>query len=346
MIFQNLDSKMKYLSDLESCFKIVLTLCFILLLSSCKKDTVYFEDKGAVFSTSYTIKYSYHQSLQNEIEERLSIFDDSLNPFKSTSIISKINNNEEVVVDSLFKNVFNRSQEISKISEGLFDITISPLINAWGFGFKNMSMVDQHVIDSLRFFMGYDKVCLVNDKIEKKDKRLNLNMSAIAKGYSCDVVAYLLESYGIENYMIEIGGEIRTKGLNAKGHCWHIAVTKPLKTSELNYHQEHIVLQLCNKSLATSGSFHKYYIKEGKKYAHTIDPRTGYPAENSILSATVIADDCMTADAFATVFMLTDTAKTREIAMKEGLSYILILDNDKSDFEIVQSADFADFMLK
>lgn len=303
------------------------------------------EDRGNIFSTSYSIKYKYHKSLKPEIDQRLQLFDNSLNPFKSTSTISKVNSNEAVVLDTLFVNVFQRSSEIAKLSDGLFDVTISPLINAWGFGFKNMDNVTASQIDSLKHIVGYDKVRLDEGRVIKEDARMTLNMSAIAKGYSCDVIAYLLDSYGVDDYMIEIGGEIKTKGLNAKGKCWQIAITKPLQEDGLMYKASQDVVKLCNKSLATSGSYHKYYIKDGKRYAHTIDPRTGYPADNNILSATVIADDCMTADAFATVFMLADTAVTRRIAERENLSYMLIMGVEGDDFEIVKSENFNTYLV-
>ena len=144
--------------------------------------------------------------------------------------------------------------------------------------------------------------------------------------------------------MVEIGGEIRAKGLNPKGKCWNIAITKPKKDNSLDYQNTQTILNLCNKSLATSGNYHKYYIKEGKKYAHTINPRSGYPTDNKILSATVIANDCMTADAFATAFMITDTMLTRQIALQEGLSYMLILSSNDDDFEIIQSYDFNEYV--
>lgn len=323
--------------------------CFFIItlgvFFSCVKDKpAYLEDSGAIFSTSYHIKYKYTRSLKGEIEKKLQEFDDSLNPFKSTSIISKVNNNEEVELDSLFINVFNRSEEVAKASDGLFDITISPLINAWGFGFKNMENVDDVIVDSLLQFVGYGKVKIKENRVVKADNRITLNMSAIAKGYSSDIIASLLESYGINDYMIEIGGEIRVKGLNAKGKCWQIAVNEPPKINGGQHATR--ILQLCNKSIATSGSYFKYYIKDGKRYAHTIDPRTGRPAENNILSATVIADDCMTADAYATVFMLADTLEARKIAQEQGLAYMLILGKEDNGCQIIQSDNFKNFILE
>jgi len=301
------------------------------------------DDTGEIFHTRYSIKYEYTKSLKAEIESKLAEFDDSLNPFKKTSVISKINNNEEVIPDSLFLEVFTRAKEVSEVSGGLFDITISPLINAWGFGFKNMDHITPQIIDSLRLLVGYDKISIVNGVIKKADPRIQINTSAIAKGYSTDVIARLLDSYGIDNYMVEIGGEVNAKGVNAKGDCWHIGIDKPIDEQIPAHRELQEIIELCDKSIATSGNYRNFYIKDGKKYAHTIDPRTGYPSETGILGATVIANDCMSADAYATVFMLCDTAQTRLIANKENLSYMLILGSPDSTYHIVKSADFNNY---
>lgn len=327
----------------KTIFFVFLTIVFV----SCNENNRfrYIEDRGEIFHTSYSIKYEYSRSLQSEIEIELAKFDDSLNPFKSNSIISKVNKNEEVMLDSFFVNVFNRSQQISKISDGLFDITMSPLINAWGFGFSNIDDVTPQQIDSLKAITGYRKIDLRDGSIIKEDSRIQINTSGIAKGYSTDVIAALLESYGIENYMIEIGGEIRVKGVNIKGDCWRIGIDKPIEDSLAIHRELQLTLSLCDKAIATSGNYRKFYIKNGRKYAHTIDPRTGYPAENNILSATVIADDCMTADAYATVFMLADTALTREIAKKENLAYMLLLSSEKDTVDIITSSDFKKYIV-
>lgn len=319
----------------------------LLLFVSCKeKQATYVEDRGEVFHTTYSIKYKYTHSLKPEIEAELAKFDDSLNPFKPTSIISKVNNNEEVVLDSFFINVFNRSQEVSAVSDGLFDITVSPLINAWGFGFKNIDNVTAEMVDSLKAIVGYDKIQVENGRVIKSDPRVQINTSAIAKGYSTDVIADLLESYGVTDYMIEIGGEVTAKGINDKGECWHIGIDKPVDDKAPVHRELQTIIKLCNKSMATSGNYRNFYVKDGKRYAHTINPKTGYPAESNILSATVIADDCMTADAYATVFMLADTAIIRSIALQEKLSYLLILDSEDNRSVIVKSTGFDKYQVK
>jgi thiamine biosynthesis lipoprotein len=236
--------------------------------------------------------------------------------------------------------------EVSKNSDGYFDITTSPLINAWGFGFKNMDSITPEKIDSLREFVGYDKITIENGKIVKSDSRVELNTSAIAKGYACDVIAKLLESFGIHNYMVYIGGEINAKGVNDSGVCWRIGVDKPREDLLFTQHELQTILSLCDKSLATSGNYRNFYIKEGKKYAHTINPHTGYPSETDILSATVIADDCMTADAYATAFTSMGMEKSIEIAKNIPELYYYFIYENTSDgsFAVKYSEGFEQFL--
>ena len=164
-----------------------------------------------------------------------------------------MNRNEPTELDSFFCNVFNRSQEISRKTNGKFDITVSPLINAWGFGFSNMDRVTPEIIDSLKQFVGYEKIAIdADNRIVKSDPRVNLNTSAIAKGYACDVIGNLLERQGIEHYMVEIGGEVVARGVNNKGDCWRIGVDKPIDDSSGMQHELQTVIRLCNKALATS----------------------------------------------------------------------------------------------
>lgn len=331
-----------------------LFLFAISLLLSCNADskkkehTDYFQEHGEIFTTSYNIKYAYNRSLKDEITDELNIFDLSLNPFKENSIITKVNNNEPVELDSFFINVFNKSVEVSQKSKGYFDITTSPLINAWGFGFQNMESITPELIDSLKQFVGYEKIAIdESGKVIKTDSRVQINTSAIAKGYSCDVVADLLERHGIENYMIEIGGEVSAKGVNEKGACWRIGVDKPNDDALFVEHELQIIISLCDKSLATSGNYRNFYVKDGKKYAHTINPKTGYPSETDLLSATVIADDCMTADAYATAFVAMGLDKSVEIARGlEGVDYYFIYANEDGAYDTVYSTGFEQFFVE
>ncbi|MEA4917134.1 FAD:protein FMN transferase [Proteiniphilum sp.] len=329
----------------------LLLLLFVFILScnqGSKEKYIYHHDQGEIFTTGYDIKYAYNRSLKEEIVAELNKFDMSLNPFKENSIISKVNRNEPVKLDSFFLKVFHRAEEISRTTDGNFDITVSPLINAWGFGFQNMDSITPQIIDSLKSFVGYEKISIdATGNIIKADPRVQINTSAIAKGYACDVIANLLEGYGITNYMVAIGGEIAAKGRNNKGACWHIEVTKPVDdaTGMLSYRQT--VLSLCDKSIATSGNYRNYYIKDGKKYAHTIDPISGYPSQLDILGATVIADDCMTADAYATAFMVMGLKKSIETAKKlAGIHYYFIYEKNDGSFGVEYSDGFEQFFVK
>lgn len=269
-----------------------------------KNNVPYNSINGLVFGTIYNITYQYDGDLKPEIEAELKHFDASLSPFNDTSVISRVNRNEDIITDRFFQTCFNRSMEISQETGGAFDITIAPLANAWGFGFKQGSFPDSMMVDSLLQITDYRKVKLVDGKVVKEDPRIMLSCSAVAKGYSVDVVAHLLDSKGIQNYMIDIGGEIVAKGKNSRNGLWRIGINKPIDDS-LSVNQEiQTILELTDVGLATSGNYRNFYYKDGKKYAHTIDPRTGYPVQHNILSATVIAKDCMTADALATAFMV------------------------------------------
>lgn len=326
-----------------------LLLLLLSLVLSCtsgsKRDYIYYQDQGEIFTTGYHIKYAYNRPLKEEIVAELNRFDMSLNPFKENSVITKVNRNEPVELDSFFLEVFRKSEEISRTTDGKFDITLSPLINAWGFGFQNMDSITPEIIDSLKDFVGYEKISVDTEgNIVKTDPRVQINTAAIAKGYACDVIANLLESYGIENYMVEIGGEITAKGVNDKGDCWRIGVNKPIDDATGMLQDLQTVLSLCNKSMATSGNYRNYYIKEGKKYAHTIDPQTGYPSQLDILGATVIADDCMTADAYATAFMVMGMERSIEIAGRiPGLHYYFIYEKSDGSFGIRYSDGFEQF---
>ena len=207
--------------------------------------------------------------------------------------------------------VFSLAEKISDETNGAFDITVAPLVNAWGFGFKNAGNINDATIDSIRQFVGYKKIRLENGKIIKQDSRTMLDCSAIAKGYGVDRVAGLFDRKGIKNYMIEIGGELVLKGESPKKDQWHIGINKPIDDSLAVNQELQTVLKISNAGMATSGNYRNFYYKGGKKYAHTIDPRTGYPVQHNILSSTVIAENCAVADAYATSFMVLglDSAK-------------------------------------
>ena len=265
----------------------------------------YRTNQGMVFGTVYKITYQYAEDLQTDIKAELEKVNASLSPFQKHSIISRINGNDPAVIpDSLFLHVFQLARAISADTHGAFDITVAPLVNAWGFGFESSQGVDSLTIDSLCQYVGMSNVYYDGEQIIKTDSCVKLDCSAIAKGYGCDVVAALFNSKGIRNYMIEIGGEIVVKGINAKRNRWSIGINKPVDDSLALASELQTILHVSDIAMATSGNYRNFYYRDGKKVAHTIDPRTGYPVQHSILSATVLAPDCATADAYATSFMV------------------------------------------
>ena len=303
----------KKISQWQLLFLLLLIIGTIWIL---RKQVPYQTDQGIVFGTMYKITYQSETNLKEDIEKELQKVDHSLSPFNKNSIISGINNNEDVQTDSLFNYVFLLAQHISKETHGAFDITVAPLVNAWGFGFKHSGNIDSTKIDSLRQFVGYQKVQLSGQKVIKQDPRTMLDCSAIAKGFGVDCVARLFDRKGIKNYMIDIGGELSMKGENSHQQAWRIGINKPIDDS-LSVNQEiQTILEISNVGLATSGNYRNFYYKDGKKYAHTIDPRTGFPVQHNILSSTVIAPNCATADAYATAFMVMGMEQAKAVLKK------------------------------
>ncbi len=287
----------------------------IFFLTGCRRDILYpIKISGRAQGTTYNISYLAGQQ-SNYREEFDSIFkhiDLSLSTYVPASIISKINRNDSgVVVDEYFSDVFNKSIEVSKNTGGLFDITVAPIINAYGFGFTKKEKVNQLLIDSLLKFIGYQKVKLVDKNLVKEIPQVMLDFNAIAQGYTVDVLSDFLEHKGISNYLVEVGGELRSKGNNMNDSSWTVGIEQP-NESPADGASLNVITKMKDKALATSGNYKKFYIEDGKKYSHIIDPFTGYPAKNNLLSATVIASDCMTADAYATSFMVMGLEKAKQ----------------------------------
>ena len=298
----------------------------------------YQKDSGFVFGTSYNITYNYGENLKDEIEKVLKDVDNSLSPFNEKSTITAINNNEYPEIDDMFYEVFNISKDVNKETDGAFDITVAPLVNAWGFGFKSGNMPAEDSIKQILQYVGFEKLDLIGRIVKKKDPRMMLDCSAVAKGYGVDQVALMLDEKGIKNYMVEIGGEIVAKGVSQKKQPWRIGVTKPTDDSLSVNNELETVLQLTDIAMATSGNYRNFYYKDGKKYAHTIDPKTGKPVQHNVLSATVLAPSCARADAYATSFMVLGLEKAQEILSRhKELKAYLIYTNDKGEYSVWHS---------
>jgi FAD:protein FMN transferase len=270
--------------------------------------------QGETQGTYYSITYfdNENRDFQKEIDSILHDFDLSVSLWVPNSIISKVNNNDtSVILDKYFIDNFNLSEEVSQATGGSFDCTVAPLVKAWGFGFDETKQVDQHIIDSIEKFVGFQKVRLENTRIVKEDPRMSIDFNAIAQGYSVDVISAFLENNGIKNYLIDIGGEVKGKGQKPDGSFWMVGIEKPAANQDSERALKAVVA-LKNKSIATSGNYRKYYEENGIRYSHTIDPKTGYPVQHSLLSASVMADNTAVADAYATSFMVMGFEKSRD----------------------------------
>ena len=323
-------------------FLILLIVGTVLIVRQ-QQPQPYQQSSDFIFGTAYKIVYQHDKDLSKEIREELMKVNNSLSPFNEKSVITAVNQNRDVVLDSMFLDVFNKAMDISRETDGAFDITVAPLVNAWGFGFKNESRPTPLQVDSLLQIVGYKKMRLEDNKVIKQDPRMMLDCSAIAKGYGVDVVARYLRSLGIRNFMVEIGGEVVTSGINPQRLPWRVGVVKPSEDS-LNVGNElQTILNVTDKAMATSGNYRNFYYKNGKRFAHTINPKTGYPVQHSILSATVLAEECAVADAYATSFMVMGMERAKKLLERHPeLMVYLIYDDGKDNFAVWFSPSLQD----
>ena len=263
------------------------------------------------------------KDIQTEIDEELKDFNESLSTYIADSEISRLNRNGTFTFESkYFLPVLKRSRDVYNNTDGTFDPSIGPLIQAWGFGpDKRIPNLDSGSVDSLKAITGFDEV-VFNGKSVSIPENFQIDFGAIAKGYAVDVVGELLEKKGISDYLVEIGGEVRCRGVNDEDKSWSLGIEDP--TVSLNEQKLMAIVRLKDRSLATSGNYRNYFEKEGKIYAHIIDPRTGYTANHNLLSASVFASDCMTADAYATAFMVLGLEHSKQIISREKLDAVFL----------------------
>lgn len=284
----------------------------------------YFKHQGFVFGTYYNIRYEAAENLEDSILKRLDEFDASLSTFNPKSTISVLNQGRDTVWDAYFTAMYETAQEISALSNGAFDITVAPLVNAWGFGFTNRETVTPELIDSLR-----------------KVKNV-LDASAIAKGQACDVIADLLREKGSGNYLVDIGGEVVLHGRNDQGEPWRVGITKPIDDTTGEKSEIQQVISSENLCMATSGNYRQFYYEGGMRRSHTIDPRTGYPVCHNLLSATVVAPSCMRADALATACMVlgTDSAMLLIQSLPETECYLIYATETADSLAVITTSGF------
>ena len=312
-------------------FAVIAAILLLLLPNTPRKQ--YYHHQGNIFGTYYNIRYEGTEDLHEAVKQRLQEFDNSLSMFNKNSVISQINRNEAVQTDSLFEHMFYEAQAISQLSNGAFDITVAPLVNAWGFGtsqVKGERLEVRGKIDSLKAFVGYRNIQLEGHTLLKKDERIVLDASAIAKGYACDVIAQLLRQHGVENLLVDIGGEVVVKGHNDKGNAWRVGITRPTIDATGAEKELQEVIASTDLCMATSGNYRQYYYQDGQRRSHTIDPRSGFPVEHSLLSATVVASSCMRADALATACMVLGAEQAMQMIEQtaDASCYLIIADSD------------------
>lgn len=307
----------------------------LFLLVSCVKQPQKMVLQGLVQGSYYAITYYDEEgrNFQQEIDSIFHAVDMSVNLWVDSSVICKVNRNEEVTLDQIFIDNFEIAQRAAAISNGYFDPTISPLVAAWGFSAKTGDTITPQLVDSLKQLVDYRKVQIEDDKLIKENPAMKLDFNAIAQGYTTDLVSAMLDAKGIKSYIVDVGGEIFARGTKPDGKPWVVGIEKPAA----DWDSERVVQQrveLQDKGIVTSGSYRKYVEREGKRYSHCIDPMTGYPVEHNLLSATVIAENATWADALASVCMVMGMERSLElIKTLDGVEVFYIFVNDRNELE-------------
>ncbi|MCF0206043.1 MAG: FAD:protein FMN transferase [Bacteroidales bacterium] len=313
---------------------------------SCKEKN-YIDFKGFTQGTTFNITYSGDVNYNEQIDSLLSAFCKSLSNYDSTSLISMINRNETDSIDALADKFFSVSKEVWAKTDGYFDITVAPVVNAWGFGWQRheqMQVPDSNLVADLLKYVGSDKFELADGRIAKKFSETQFITNAIAQGLSVDYVADFLKSKGVTDFLIEIGGEIYCSGKNPHGKEWRIGIDKPIEKSGPENRENQIVIHLTDMAVNTSGNYRKFFEEGGRKFGHSINPKTGYPQDNEMVSATVIYPDCIRADAYATAFMVMGSEKAMQIVESiDGMeAYFIISEN--GEVKTVESRGFAKYI--
>ena len=316
----------------------LLLIASLLLLCSCEKSGRYVRIEGFAQGGTYHVICSPvrgvgQQALRAAIDSRLQAIDFSLSGYNKGSLLSRLNAGEDLPLDSLFIECFTLSKAVWAETDGAFDPSAAPLFDLWGFGFTNKEQVTDRAVDSVRAFVGMDRLRLETREdgthLVREDPRMKLNFNAVAQGYSCDVVARYLDSLGCRAYLVDIGREIICKGLNESGTAWRIGLDKPTDGNMEEGRDLQAILEVSDCGIVTSGNYRKFYIENGQKYAHTIDPKSGRPVSHNLLSATVVAKDAATADAYATWLMVVGVDKARAIlAGRPDLEALLVYEED------------------
>ena len=319
----------------------------LVILASCGKQPKKMVLQGLAQGSYYAVTYYDEQgrNFQHEIDSIFHAVDMSVNLWVDSSVISKVNRNEEVVLDQIFIDNFNIAQEAAKLSDGYFDPTVSPIVAAWGFSYKVGDSITPQLIDSLKQWVDYRKVRIENGKVIKESLNMTLDFNAIAQGYTSDLIAAFLESRGIKSYLVDTGGEIIAKGEKTNGKPWIVGIEKPAE----NMNSEQVVqtrIALRDKGLVTSGSTRKYVERNGKRYSHSINPKTGYPVEHNVLSVTVLAENSVWADALASICMVMGLEQSLPlIESLDGVEAYYIYSNEQNELETFATEGFKELTI-
>jgi thiamine biosynthesis lipoprotein len=323
----------------------VFVFSFMLLLMGCS-SVDYRTEEGLVFGSTYRIIYQSDRELADSVQQVFDEINHSLSTYNDRSVISQWNHNQpDVKTDRYLLTVFCEAKQMYNQSGGAFDLTVAPLVDAWGFGRTPKDSISPALIDSLRQFVGMDKISVQDGRLIKSDKRISLDVNALAPGYCADLIAELFNRHCIRNFLIDIGGEIRTQGVNIKNTNWQIGIDKPIDNMGVENPEIQTIVSVSGWSLATSGNYRHFYVKDGKKVAHTINPHTGYPAETDVLSVSVITQSCMQADALATAIMV--LGRKKGLALADSLSdteAYVIYNDDKGENQVEFTSGFQSFL--
>lgn len=298
---------------------------------------------GEAQGTYYSIIYfdDEQRDFQYEIDSILKDFDQSVSLWVPHSILSRINNNDSSVVpDNYFIDNFNLAQEVANNTDGNFDMTVGALVRAWGFGFDAEKKVDEKIIDSILDFTGYKKVSFNRGQLTKDDPRTTFDFNAVAQGYSVDLICEFLQNNGISNFLVDIGGEVKGGGNKPDGSKWKVGIEKPAK-NQTDRRDLKAVVEIQDMAIATSGNYRKFYEENGVRYSHTINPKTGYPVQHSLLSVTVMAENAAIADAYATAFMVMGLDESKKILLSdESLEAFFIFSDETGNNQTFVTTEF------
>lgn len=317
----------------------------ICLFTACEGEQ-YRHTEGKVYGTYYRITYEAKEDFAENLKIEMEKVNASLSMFNPQSIVAKWNRGESEEVDSLFIRMFRTAEGINRETKGAFDITVAPLANAWGFGYKQNRFPLPEQIDSLLQYIGMQKLKLAGCHLLKEKEGMEIDASSIAKGLGVDLVAEFLEGHKVQNYMVDIGGEIRVRGESDKKRPWRIGIDKPIDDAAALGRELQMIIQFTGGAIATSGNYRNYYIHEGKKYAHTINPRNGYPVQRDILSSSVYAPTCMEADAYATAFMVLGLEESKKIVENNTEIEVCFVYEQEGKNKLWMTEKFKDLIVK